>query len=145
MGKQEVPADSGDARENIGNQDDMIEYDTVNKVLPVPLTERERLEIGETVAAAQSKAEHAERDKKAADEEYKGVIDGAYADVSAGLAQLRRGKKDVEVQCTVFLDYRLGHYKLTRNDTFEVLESRPMTRSERQMGMKFPDSKKDKK
>lgn len=140
-----MEAQREDPSENIGNQDSMVEYESVNKVLPVPLTERERLEIGEDIAAAQEKAEQAERDKKAADEEYKGVIEGAYADVSLGTAKLRRGKKDVEVQCTIFRDYRLGHFKLTRNDTMETLESRPMTSQERQMGIKFPPDDKKKK
>lgn len=134
-----------DPRDNAGNLDTMVEYESIQKVLPVPLTERERLEIGEDIAAAQAKAEQSERDKKAADEEFKGVIDGAYADVSMGTAKLRRGKKDIEVQCTVFRDYRLGHYKLTRNDTMEVLVSRPMTGDERQMGIKFPKDDKGKK
>lgn len=134
-----------DPRDNAGNVDTMVEYESVQKVLPVPLTREERLQLGEDIAAAQEKAEQAEKDKQAADQEYKGVIDGAYADVSLGTAKLRRGKKDVEVQCTVFRDYRLGHYKLTRNDTMEILVSRPMTSEERQMGIKFPDDKNDKK
>lgn len=134
-----------DPRESIGNQDSMVEYEQIQRVLPVPLTDRERLEIGEDIAAAQAQAEQAERDKKAADEGYKSVIEGAYADVSLGTSKLRRGKKDVEVACTVFRDYRLGHYKVTRNDTMEVLVNRPMTSQERQMGIKFPDDKDKKK
>lgn len=134
----------GDREENIGNQDPMTEYEQVERILPVPLTERERLELGEDIAAAQTKAEQAERDKKAADDEYKGVIEGAYAEVSDCAARLRRGKKDASVQCQIFRDYRLGSVKVTRMDTMEVIERRPMNAHERQMGMKFPNEQGDK-
>lgn len=130
--------ESGDS---IGNMDQMIEMDHLDKLLPVPLTDWERLEIGESIADAQMKAEQAELDKKAVDEGYKGVIEGAYADVSNLTKQLRRGKKDVMVQCQISRDYRLGHIRTIRMDTGEILEDRPMTKSERQMGMIFPDEK----
>lgn len=129
--------------DSIGNVDDMIEFDQVDRVLPVPLTDQERLVIGEEMATAQSKGEQAERDKKAADESYKGVIEEAYADVSKLSAQLRRGKKDIPVQCQITKDYRIGSVKTTRMDTMEVIDRRPMTSTERQMGMSFPkDGKK---
>lgn len=129
----------GDRNENIGNQDPMTEYEYIDKTLPVPLTERERLEIGEDIAAAQMKAEQTEKDKKAADDEFKGVIEGAYAEVSAHAALLRRGKRDTAVQCSILRDYRVGSVKVTRMDTMEVIEHRPMSAQERQMGMKFPN------
>jgi len=140
MEKQMNPND--DARDSIGNADSMVEYEHVDKELPVPLTDRERLEIGEDIAAAQSKAEQAELDKKSADEGYKGIIDGAYADVSQLTKTLRFGKKMTMVQCAIRRDYRLGHIRVIRMDTGEELESRPMTKAERQMGMNFDDGKK---
>lgn len=133
-----------DPKDHIGNVDDMVEFDTIDRILPVPLTDQERMQIGEDMAAAQEKGEQAERDKKAADDEYKGVIEAAYADVSGLSARLRRGKKDVAVQCTVCRDYRVGSVKVTRMDTMETIERRPMTSAERQMGLKLPtdDDKK---
>lgn len=128
-----------DERDSIGNLDQMIEMEHFDKLLPVPLTDRERLEIGESIADAQMKAEQAELDKKAADEGYKGVIESAYADVSNLTKQLRRGKKDAMVQCQIRKDYRLGHIRTIRMDTAEILEDRPMTTTERQMGMHFPE------
>lgn len=128
-----------DDRDSIGNIDQMVDMEHVDRLLPVPLTDRERLEIGESIADAQMKAEQAEKDKKAADEGYKGVIEGAYADVSSLTKQLRRGKKDVMVQCQIRKDYRLGHLRTIRMDSGEVLEDRPMTTAERQMGMHFDE------
>lgn len=128
---------------NIGNQDQMVEFDHIDRELPVKLTDRERLELGEDIAAAQMKAEQAELDKKAADEGYKGIIDGAYADVSQLTRTLRYGARVSLVQCQIRRDYRLGHIRTVRMDTNEEIESRPMTRDERQMGMNFP--KEDKK
>ena len=125
-------------RDNAGNVDQMVEFEYVDRPLPVPLTDRERLELGEEMAAAQQKAEQAERDKKAADEEYKGVIEGAYADVSQTSSRLRHGKKTVPVQCQVRRYYRTGHIRVVRMDDGSEIESRPMTSQERQMGMNFP-------
>lgn len=58
-----------DPRDNAGNVDTMVEYESVQKVLPVPLTREERLQLGEDIAAAQEKAEQAEKDKQAADQD----------------------------------------------------------------------------
>ena len=133
-----------DPKDSIGNQDDMVDFEYIDRPLPVPLTDAERLQLGEEMCQAQVKAEQAERDKKAADEEYKGVIEGAYADVSGYASQLRHGKKTIPVQCQIKRDYRLGFIRVTRMDDGTEVESRPMTSNERQMGMKFPDDKKDK-
>lgn len=127
-----------DHDESVGNVDQMIEFEQVDRILPVPLTDQERLVLGEEIAAAQSKGEQAERDKKAAEEGYKGVIEAAYADVSELSARIRYGKKDVPVQCQITKDYRVGSVKVTRMDTMEVIDRRPMTSAERQMGMRFP-------
>lgn len=132
-------ANEGDS---IGNVDQMIEMDYEDRLLPVPLTDRERLEMGEDIAAAQDKAEKAERDKKAADDEYKGVIEGAYADVSSLTRVLRHGKKDAMVQVRIKRDYRLGHVTVHRMDDGAELQSRPMTKEERQMGMHFDENGK---
>lgn len=85
------------------------------------------------------KGEQAEKDKKAADDAYKATIEEAYADVSKLTQIIRRGKLDKPVQCEIKRDYRLGSIRVTRMDTWEVIESRPMTTQERQMGMQFPD------
>lgn len=125
--------------DSIGNVDQMIEFDYVDKELPVPLTDRERLELGADIASAQSVAEKAEMDKKAADEGFKGQIEQAYAQVSTIASTLRYGKKPSMVQCKIKRDYRLGYITVTRMDDNTELESRPMTREERQMGMNFEE------
>lgn len=129
--------------EKNGNVDEMVETEDLDRLLPVKLTDRERLEIGEDIAAAQMKAEQAELDKKAADEGYKGIIEGAYADVSQLTRTLRYGRIDRTVRCEVRRDFRRGTVTVRRYDTMEEIESRPMTAAERQRGMDFP--KEDKK
>lgn len=129
--------------ERNGNVDEMVEIEDLDRLLPVKLTDRERLEIGEDIAAAQMKAEQAELDKKAADEGYKGIIEGAYADVSQLTKTLRYGRVDRMVSCQVKRDFRKGQVIVRRMDTMEEVESRPMTAAERQRGMDFP--KEDKK
>ena len=131
-------------RDNVGNVDQMVEFEHVDYDLPVPLTDQERLQICEDIASSQMKGEQAEKDKKAADDGYKAIIEESYADVSNLTQTIRRGKVDRMVQCEIKKDYRLGHIRVSRMDTYEVIESRPMTTQERQMGMKFPDDKKGK-
>ena len=135
--------DSQHQDDSIGNVDQMVEFDFVDKELPVPLTDRERLELGADIASAQSVAEKAEMDKKAADEGFKGQIEQAYAQVSTIASTLRYGKKQTMVQCKIKRDYRLGYITIVRLDDGTELESRPMTREERQMGMNF-ESEPDK-
>jgi len=130
--------------EKNGNVDEMVETEEIDRLLPVKLTDRERLEIGEDIAAAQMKAEQAELDKKAADEGYKGIIEGAYADVSQLTKTLRYGRIDRMVHCEVRRDFRRGTVTVRRYDTMEEIESRPMTAAERQRGMEFPKEGKEK-
>lgn len=131
----------GNDRDSVGNVDQMIEMDYEDRLLPVPLTDRERLEIGEDIAAAQAKGEQAERDKKAADDNFKGMIESAYADVSSLTRTLRYGKKDTIVQVRIKRDYRLAWISIHRMDDHTEIQSRPMTQAERQMGMNFTDPK----
>jgi hypothetical protein len=126
--------ESGDS---IGNVDQMVEMDYEDRLLPVPLTDRERLEMCEDIAVAQMKAEQAELDKKAADENFKGIIEGAYADVSNLTKIIRYGKKEAMVQTRIKKDYRLGWITIHRMDDMTELQSRPMTKDERQMGINF--------
>lgn len=136
------PHESNDPRDNVGNADSMIEYDYKDHELPVPMTDRERLELGQDIAAAQSIAEQAEKDKKAADESFKGTIEAAYADVSEIAGKLRFGKLLKMVSCQHMLDYRLGEIRIVRMDDGTELSRRAMTKAERQMGMHFGDEQK---
>lgn len=126
-----------DPRENVGNADSMIEFEYKDVELHVPMTDRERLELGQDIAAAQSIAEQAERDKKAADESFKGTIEAAYADVSEIAGKLRYGKLMKMVNCQFMQDYRLGEIRVVRMDDGTEVSRRQMTKSERQMGMNF--------
>lgn len=136
-----TPPHHDDARENVGNADSMVEYEYKDRELPVPLTDPERLQLGQDMAAAQSKAEQTERDKDAADKAFKGQIEAAYADVSDVAQKLRFGKVHRTVSCQHMMDYRLGRIRVVRMDTGEEIESRSMTSQERQMGMSFGDGK----
>ena len=60
-------------RDDIGNRDSMVEFAEEKHVLPVPPTKDERLQIAMDMAAAQEKAEQAEKDKKAADDYQKAL------------------------------------------------------------------------
>ena len=137
-----MDASQGDPRDNAGNRDSMIDVTEDKHVLPVALTKDERLQIAMDMASAQSDMEHLEKDKKAAVDDFNAKIEGHYADVSRCSSVLRRGEKDVEVPCETIRDYRLGNVRITRLDTFKVIQDRPMTSEERQRAIKFPDAKK---
>jgi hypothetical protein len=123
--------------ENRGNVDEMIDSTYEDRDLPRPLTDAERLGIGEAMAQAHEEAETTENKKKAIDGELKGQIDKANETASKLARQIRFGKKIDKVQCRVVNDYRLGHIRVTRMDDGTDVVSRPMTDDERQLGMKF--------
>ncbi len=135
------PQPHHDPHESIGNADSMIDYDYADRDLPVPLTDRERLEIAQDLASAQAVGEQAEKDKKAASDAFNGTIESAYADVSELAGRLRYGKITKPVRCQTSMNYRLGTVRVVRMDDGTELENRVMTKAERQMGMNFGGEK----
>lgn len=123
--------------DNIGNTDTMVEHDYDDREMPVPLTEQERLAIGEELAQAQNEAELMEGKKKSLVEEYNGSITDFYNKVSELARRLRHGKTMKPVQCRTTKDYRLGWIKTIRMDDHTEVLSRPMTNDERQTGLSF--------
>lgn len=126
-----------DPKDAVGKVDDMLDIDYVDRPLPVPMTDGERLALGEEIAREQESAEVAEEKKKALDEEMKGQIDTAYQKVSELTKRLRHGKVNRPVQCQVRRDYRIGYIRVMRMDDGTEVSSRPMTSEERQLGMRF--------
>lgn len=130
--------------ESIGNVDEMIETQDTELPLPVRLTLEERLQAGEEMAQALSRAEQAEKDMEALKKSHKGIIDEALAEVSMQGKLLREGKKIVPVACSIVKNYRRGDIRTIRNDTGEMVNERPMTASERQAGLFTKKQDKDK-
>lgn len=111
--------------------DSMVDHTTEERVLPVPLTDDERLQIGSDIAASQEQLEQAEARKSFVMKE----INGTIQEISNLSKRLRGGVKDAKVLVQITRDFRQGLLVVRRTDTGVVLESRPMTTTERQLGL----------
>lgn len=115
--------------------DSMVDHTTEERVLPVPLTDDERLQIGSDIAASQEQLEQAEARKSFVMKEINGTIAEYAQEISNLSKRLRDGVKDAKVLVQITRDFRQGLLVVRRTDTGVVLESRPMTTTERQLGL----------
>lgn len=123
--------------ENVGNQDDMIETVDCDKLLPVPLTDRERLELGQNIARVYNSIGEEKDQAKADAEAHKASITEMEKGLGLDARTLRIGSVERMVKCQVIKDYRHGSVRIVRLDTGNTVDARPMTSEERQQGMKF--------
>ena len=103
---------------------------TEERTLKVPLTEKELLECGQKLAAAQQKAVELDAELKA----YKDTVNGKKSEAEAVMTCQSRmiSQKDDyrKVECTVIKNWTTGLMTITRNDTGEKVDERRMTSSE---------------
>lgn len=115
--------------------DSMVDHTTEERVLPVPPTDDERLQIGADIAASQEQLEQAEARKSFVMKEINGTIAEYAQEISNLSKRLRGGVKDAKVLVQITRDFRQDLLVVRRTDTGVVLESRPMTTTERQLGL----------
>lgn len=125
----------GDGMESVGNQDDMISTEYEERVLQIHLTDRERLELGENIANNMRTIELKEMELQAKRDAIKADISKAQESVHDDAHTIRLGKREGKVHCAITSNFRIGEVKVRRMDTDEVIERRPMTSAERQMGL----------
>jgi len=103
---------------------------TEERTLKVPLTEKELLECGQKLAAAQQRAVELDAELKA----FKDTINGKKSEAESVMtcqSRLISQKYDYrKVECTVVKNWTTGLMTATRNDTGESVETRRMTSSE---------------
>ena len=103
---------------------------TEERTLKVPLTEKELLECGQKLAAAQQKAVELDAELKA----YKDTVNGKKSEAESVMtcqSRLISQKYDYrKIECTVVKNWTTGTCVVTRNDTGEKVEERKMTSSE---------------
>lgn len=109
----------------------------VEKDLPVVLTDKELLNVGDEAAKLHEKVTNLRIAKKARVEELTGEIKATEAAITALTLQIRTRTVTRPVMCEEEFVHRDGMVVTRRLDTRKVVESRPMTPGERQPGL-FP-------
>ena len=122
--------------EDIGNVDEMVEKSYEEELLPVKLTEADRLERADAYAKAQELIEKLDDEKKAVTERMKAERSKHETMVSLYARELRKGTTDRQVSVETVKNFREGTVIKRRTDTGEELNRREMTEKERQLGLK---------
>lgn len=105
----------------------------VTKALPVELTEAEILQYGRDVARAVSDKTRIEAEFDSVKADYKGKIAEQEAIVSKLSPRIHSGKETRDVECAEVKNWTRMTVTVTRTDTMEEIESRPMREDEKQM------------
>lgn len=112
-----------------------IEIDYRNRHLERAMTDDERIEVGNEMAAALQRAELYEEEKRDVDSRLKANIDRAYEQATTLGRSLRKGVREGAVQVKIVKNWHNGSIEVIRTDTGETLESRAMTFDEWQRTM----------
>jgi hypothetical protein len=105
----------------------------VTKALPVNLTEAEVLQYGRDVARAVSDKTRIEAEFDSVKADYKGKIAEQEAIVSKLSPRIHSGKETRDVECSEVKNWTRMTVTVTRTDTMEEIESRPMREDEKAM------------
>jgi len=111
----------------------------VTKALPVNLTEAEVLQYGRDVARAVSDKTRIEAEFDSVKADYKGKIAEQEAIVSKLSPRIHSGKETRDVECSEVKNWTRMTVTVTRTDTMEEIESRPMREDEKQMQIEGVD------
>ncbi len=113
---------------------------SVERELPVKLTEAELMKLGDQAAEDQRAIEHVKIDIKSLNEDKKGLEDAR----TRKLHDIKAGVEQRLVKCLIEEDLDKNVLRVTRQDTGEIVEERALTLQERQgelgfgMGMRAP-------
>lgn len=105
----------------------------VKKYLPTVLTEDERLHVADELASKLADRDDLENQKKNVVQDFKSRIDGISAEIQTMQREIATRQRWSNVECSEVIDFENAEFRVTRLDTHEVIESRPLTQSERQM------------
>lgn len=109
------------------------------ELLPVVLTDIELLDLGQKLAEKHREARAEEDDQKESKSAMKERLEGIENEISrlAGLIRERREYRNVEVH--EMKDFTRGMVDTLRNDTGELVRTRPMTSEDRTVSL-FADA-----
>jgi hypothetical protein len=116
-----------------------IQKHIITKPLSVRLTDEEVLKYGREAARAVADRESIESDFDSMKKDYKARIDEQTAIVSKLSPRIHSGKETRDVECEEVKDWTKGTVVVTRLDTFEIVDQRPMRDEERQMEVQLEE------
>lgn len=105
---------------------------TVTRRLPVKLTDEERLAYAREQAREVIAMAQCELEKKEVVSGFAEKIAGHKKEIARLSQVVDRGIEDRKIDCSMRIDAYLGKVTITRTDTGEIIESRPMTPQEMQ-------------
>ncbi len=116
---------------NKKKSNDIIE-ETCKKYLKYTFTEDEIKELGKSLAKVFSDHSEAEARLKSVSTQIKAEITALEGAMTLSSEKIRSGYEHRNIDCKKEFDYRLGTVTITRIDTGEVVEERPMDAEEKQ-------------
>lgn len=105
----------------------------VTKALPCKLTDAEMFQYGKDVGHAFAERERIKGEFDAVKQDYKGKIEEQSAQIGKLSGRLHSGIETRDVACIEVKNWTHGTFTVTRTDTDEIIESRPMREDEKQM------------
>lgn len=105
----------------------------VTKALPCNLTEPEVLQYGRDIARAHSDKDRIENEFDSVKADYKGKISEQDSIIAKLSPRVHSGIETRDVECTEVKNRTKATVQIKRNDTNDVIESRPMREDEKQM------------
>lgn len=112
-----------------------VETGKEKRWLKVMFTEEQWAEHASSLAAAVKELGKARTDKSVAMKAWTDKIGGISDNVERLRGYVETKSKMDDVECTVAKDYASNEYRVTRNDTGEVIESRALTPDEKQRSL----------
>lgn len=114
-----------------------MEMETIEKVLPVELSDDELKVKASELTTALRKKNSIEADKKAVMAEFKNKIEDVAVEIADLTTIVHEKKERRPVKCYIKFNYERSIVETVRSDYGEVVESRSMTIAERQQKLQF--------
>lgn len=119
----------------IGKKRIHIERSEGNRLLKCQLTPAELLACGQELADAHSEHERVTEEAEGMKAEFKGKLQIEEGKIGRLSALIRAGYEHRQIKCETVKDFDFGQVIVTRLDTKETVESRPLSDEERQMDL----------
>jgi len=113
------------------------------KLLKCLLTVEEHMKYARELAEELGRKQAAEEELAAVKAEYKGKIEASEAKIRGNQRLVKDGYEHRWVDCAVESNMRTCKVMVTRKDTGEIIEDRPMTPDEKQLQIDFKDEDKE--
>jgi hypothetical protein len=107
----------------------------VTKPLSVPLTDEDILKYGRDCARAQSDKDRIISEAKSVAKDYAAQVSEQDAIIAKLSPRINSGKETRDVVCYQVSNWNTGRVIVSRSDTGEVIEDRPMREEEKQREM----------